>query len=366
MKIGIDARLYNETGVGRYIRNLIFNLNKIDRENNYVIFAKEKDFNKLPKNPKWIFENTNIKWHSIEEQIQFIILLLKHKVDLMHFPYYSLPIFYPGKFVVTIHDLTILNFPTGKASTLPAKIYKLKWLGYRIVLAVSLLRAKKIIVPSNSTANSILKLYPWIKNKIIVTYEGGMKYYPISKVNYKFKPFILYVGNVYPHKNIERAIFALSSYNKKTKSKLNIVIVCKEDFFLTRLREFVNSKDISQNIFFLTDVDDQELSKLYQNAEFLIYPSVSEGFGLPLVEAMQNGCLIACSNIQVFIEVAQDLPFYFDPNNESEIENTMNQIVKISKSKKQNVVLREIERAKYFSWEKMARETLKVYNDASR
>lgn len=364
MKIGIDARLYNETGVGRYIRNLIICLDKIDSENNYVIFAKDKDFNNMPKNPMWTYENTNIRWHSLSEQIQFIFPLLKHRVDLMHFPYYSMPIFYPGKFVITVHDLTILNFPTGKASTLPLAIYKLKWLAYRLILAVSLLRSKKIIVPSNSTANSLFKLYPWVKNKIIVTHEGGMKNYSKAKVKFNFKPFILYVGNVYPHKNLEKVILALSSYNKVNKPKLNMVIVCKEDFFLNRLKDFVGSKDINEKVHFLTNVDDWELTKLYQNAEFLIYPSISEGFGLPLVEAMQNGCLIACSDIPVFKEIAQDLPFYFDPTNESEIENTIKKIVKISISNKQNIVLKEIERSKYFSWEKMTKQTLKVYNDA--
>src|SRR3989344_5912882 len=117
MKIGIDARLINETGVGRYIRNLINVLARIDRINSYIVFVRDDSWN--PPNERWEKRIIDIPWHSISEQLIFPWLLIKEHLDLVHIPYFNVPIFYPGKFVVTIHDLTILHFDTGKATTLP-------------------------------------------------------------------------------------------------------------------------------------------------------------------------------------------------------------------------------------------------------
>src|SRR5258705_8253378 len=125
MRIGIDGRLWHETGVGRYIRNLVANLAQIDNTNEYVLFVKTgfkiKD---LPgrqagsgfKNDKWKIVETDIHWHSLKEQMQFPAVLNKENLDLMHFPYFSHPIFYNKPFVITIHDLIMNHFPTGKAS----------------------------------------------------------------------------------------------------------------------------------------------------------------------------------------------------------------------------------------------------------
>src|SRR5687768_2081128 len=119
MKIGIDARLWNETGVGRYIRNLVWQLGKIDKENEYVLFVNSgarvqgQEFS----HERFKIVETNIRWHTVSEQMQFPRLLENENLDLVHFPYFSVPIYYKGPFVITIHDLIINHFPTGKAST---------------------------------------------------------------------------------------------------------------------------------------------------------------------------------------------------------------------------------------------------------
>lgn len=173
MKIGIDARLIDETGVGRYIRNLITELGRIDGTNTYVVYLPAKAFDSLTlPNRRWTKRISHVPWHSFREQFIMPMTFLNDHLDLLHVPYFNVPIFYPGKFIVTIHDLTILHFDTGKASTLPWIFYKVRRLGYFIALWVGLARASKIIAVSQTTKQEIIDHFHIDPHKITVTYEG--------------------------------------------------------------------------------------------------------------------------------------------------------------------------------------------------
>src|SRR3990172_10967707 len=159
MKIGIDTRLWGETGVGRYIRNLVSELSKIDFKNSYVLFALNKNEKKIKsaiRNSQFVIRLTDIKWHTLEEQLRFPAILNKENLDLVHFPYFSVPIFYDKPLVVTIHDLILHHFPTGEASTLPSPFYWLKLIGYKFVISNAAKKAKKIITVSNATKKEII------------------------------------------------------------------------------------------------------------------------------------------------------------------------------------------------------------------
>jgi len=174
MKIGIDARLWSQTGVGRYIQELINNLNLVDQVNSYLIFLPSNQTQKFEiRNSKFEIRVIDIRWHSLKEQIIMPWILWKEHLDLVHFPYFSIPIFYPGKFVVTIHDLILDHFDTGQASTLPWFIYKIKRLGYKLIMWITLHRALKIITVSEATKKEIIKHYKIRPDKIIVTYESA-------------------------------------------------------------------------------------------------------------------------------------------------------------------------------------------------
>ena len=179
MKIGIDGRLINETGVGRYIRNLIRELARIDKTNNYVVFVLDNSW--VPPNERWEKRIIDVRWHSVAEQLIIPWVLMKEHLDLVHIPYFNVPIFYPGKFIVTIHDLTILHFDTGKATTLPIFFYKVRRLGYYLALTVGLRRAQKIIAVSKTTKQEIVDHFQIDPNKILVTYEGVDKKIQNSK-----------------------------------------------------------------------------------------------------------------------------------------------------------------------------------------
>ena len=171
MKIGIDARLMNETGVGRYIRNLIDELATLDTKNTYVVFVrKEKDF--TPPNSHWIKIIADVPWHSIAEQFQMPGIFYREHLDVLHVPYFNVPLFYFGKFIVTIHDLIILHFDTGKATTLPYVFYQIRRLGYYISLLKAICWSEKIIAVSQTTKQEILKHFDVRSEDIEVIYEG--------------------------------------------------------------------------------------------------------------------------------------------------------------------------------------------------
>jgi len=173
MKIVIDGRLYSQSGVGRYTQKLIKNLAVLDKKNKYLIYLNKDNFFSF-KPPAKNFEKrlVDIPWHSLKEQILLPFLLIKEKPDLVHFPYFSVPIFFPGKFIVTIHDLTIDHFDTGRASTLPWFFYKIKRLGYKLVMWIALHRATKIIAVSEMTKKEIITHYKIRPEKVVVTYEA--------------------------------------------------------------------------------------------------------------------------------------------------------------------------------------------------
>ncbi|HVF69616.1 MAG TPA: glycosyltransferase, partial [Xanthomonadales bacterium] len=175
MKIGIDARLFSETGVGRYIRNLVKELQDLDTKNEYVLFVRKADYEKCKsqmENGKWKIVIADIRWHTVDEQLKLPQILNKENLDLVHFPYFSVPVGYHKPFVMTIHDLIINHFPTGQASKLPLYLYQLKRLGYNYIVKNAVSRSRKIIVPLNAVRDDLVATLGVKKEKIIVTYEG--------------------------------------------------------------------------------------------------------------------------------------------------------------------------------------------------
>ena len=317
MKIGIDARLWNETGVGRYIRNLVTNLQEIDHTNEYVLFVKNND-EVLPfiHSSKITLHETDIRWHSMKEQLLFSQVLNNASVDIMHFPYFSLPITYRKPFVVTIHDLIIHHFSTGNASTLPLPLYQLKRLGFKRVFRHALNTSKKIIVPLNTVKEELESSFTIPAEKIIVTHEGFDPTLISSKqVSVEVKKevekgkYFLYVGNAYPHKNVGFLLEAFFEFSLQ-HPEYRLILVGKKDYFYQQLRAAVSSKSVT----LLHDVNDSDLGYLYTWAECFVSASLMEGFGLPPLEAMGSSCLLLLSDIPAFREVCNDTPIYFHPH----------------------------------------------------
>ena len=364
MRIGIDARLWEQTGVGRYIRNLAANLQKIDKKNHYVLFIRSADLESVSKevtNKNWEIVETNIRWHSIAEQIKLPLLLNKHKLDLVHFPYFSVPISYKKPYVVTIHDLIINHFSTGEASTLAYPVYVGKRLSYKFIIGQAAKRAKKIIVPSNATKEEIIDHLKILEKKISVIPEASDK--NLKTRNPKAKnpeKYFLYVGNAYPHKNLLSLIYAFNKIAKDDKN-LKLILVGHKDFFYQRLEEEYKS----DKIIFYGKATDRELANLYSNAIALVMPSLMEGFGLPVLEAMSLRCLVVCSNIPSFKEIASNSAIYFKPEDANDIKETMKSVYLNNEKYRKEKLEPAFKRSQKYSWEKAAVETLNVYESCA-
>lgn len=364
MRIGIDARLWNETGVGRYIRNLVEQLLIIDKKNEYVLFVKKgiknQELGITGKN--WKIIEIDIHWHSLAEQIKFPQLLYKENLDLVHFPYFSLPIFYKKPFVVTIHDLIITHFPTGKASTLPYPLYQLKRFGYDRVLHHAITNSKKIIVPLKAVKEDLVQTLQVQKKKVVVTYEGVEKMAngKLQIANGDKMDYFLYVGNAYPHKNLEFLLDAFVQFKKETKKDVHLILVGKDDFFYQRLREKVKKEKID-SVIFKHNVSDEELFSLYSGAKTFVSASKMEGFGLPPLEAMSASCLLLLSDIPAFQEVCGDVALYFIPSDKQSLVEKLQFVYNFPIKEKQKRIERGFRRIQDFSWRKMSKETLQIY-----
>ncbi|MBI2195580.1 MAG: glycosyltransferase family 4 protein [Candidatus Levybacteria bacterium] len=364
MRVGIDARFWSQTGVGRYTRNLVINLGKLDSKNRYILFVNKQDYENIKSQiSKLKYKNfeiikVNIKWHSIAEQVSFPRILNKYKLDLVHFPYFSHPIFYNKPFVVTIHDLIINHFPTGKASTLPIAVYSLKLLGYKQVLSHAVKKSKKIIVPLEFVKNDLIRTLKVPASKIEVAAEGFDPAISPSKLqptHYNLPTrYFLYVGNAYPHKNLVKLIEGF--YRAKLKD-VNLVLVGKDDFFYKRLE-----KEKFPNLIFLHDVSDTELFHLYRNSVAAVSASLMEGFGLLPLEAFGAGTIPVVSSIGAFREVCGDTAIYFNPQDANDIASKLVEASKLAKSERTAFIKKGKSLLTKFSWSKMAVQTLHTYN----
>lgn len=363
MKIGIDARLIDETGVGRYIRNLIQNLGETDTKHRYVVFLRKKSYStfRLP-NARWEKRLADVPWHTMLEQLVMPWFYLRERVDLVHIPYFNIPIFYPKAFVVTIHDLIILHFNTGKATTLPIWRYQIRRFGYWLILKIGLHRAKFIIAVSQTTKKEIVSHFHVPEANVVVTYEGvDSKIYKSANdkstnINRLItEQYFLYVGNAYPHKNIEVLLKAFEQIPTHCK----LVLVGRNDFFYQRLREKISSRPLRDRVVFFGEANDDQLSGLYAHAVTLVFPSLMEGFGLPPLEALASGCRVIASEIPVFREILGDLPRYVDSSDATQLAQAM--IDSLHQTPDKQWAQRARDHAKRFRWVRMAEKTQAVY-----
>lgn len=365
MRIGFDARLINETGVGRYIANLLEELKVVDCQNEYFIFltpAAFKDFRLPDKN--WQKIAVDLRWHSLKEQLLMPFILNKYSLDLVHFPYFNVPFLYRGKFLITVHDLIIDHFLTGRASTLPSLIYFLKFMLYKLVLSNALRNAVKIFAISESTKKEIMEHYKIKPEKIIVTYDAldrgifNIKNSQVGKRIYKFD-YLLYVGNAYPHKNLEMLVNLFA--DQKINSRVKLVLTGDDWFFYPRLKKRVKENGLNQNVIFFGRADNLQLASLYSHAIGLVIPSLMEGFGLPNLEAVFYNCLPVVSDISVFREVWGNDLLFFDPHNRQDLTEAVLKLLNLDKYERLKRLSSAKKRLDLFSWKKTAKATQLQY-----
>ena len=360
MRIGIDARLYGKEGkgIGRYAERLIKHLEEIDKENRYFIFLCRKNFSLYqPKNPNFQKVLVDIPCYSFKEQVVFPFALKKYRLDLIHFLHFNVPLIWRDKFVVTIHDL--IHLQTGRqSSSRSAVVYSLKKRACQIVFRYALKKASKIISVSYFTKKEIEENFKLEKGKIEVIYEGvediARSEEPVRKVK---KPYILYIGNAYPHKNLQRLMECFKTvYSKK---KVQLVLVGKIDYFYQQLRDIVVTQNIN-GVVFTGEMKDEEIKWLYKNSLAYICPSLKEGFGLPGLEAMFYGCPVLCSKLPVLQEIYGSAALYFNPEATKQMAKAILKVIECQ-DLREKLKLRGYAQIRNYSWKKCAKQTFQVY-----
>lgn len=355
-KIGIDARLYFQTGVGTYLQNLLYYLDESKPKNIiYYVYFLKKDFYKVSFRSKNLVKRlADYKWHSITEQIGFLKTLLDDNLDLMHFTYFSYPILYFRKFISTVHDITPLVYKTGKSSTKNLFIYWTKHLVFRLTLWLQVFRSKIITTPTNTVKKELINVYGnKISKKIIVLYEGLNYKILVTKENKKlagkYGNFFIYVGNFYPHKNVDNLIEAIS----KIGPKIKLLLIGPDDYFARKLK-------LKKNIILIKNPPLSDLIYYYKNAMAIIHPSLSEGFGLPLIEAAYFKTPIIASNIEVFRELWDKNYINFNPRSTDEIAKKISEFIN-------NPVKFEYQNLEdKFSFSKMTKSLIKIYQSVTQ
>lgn len=372
MRIGIDARFYGagSKGLGRYTQKLIEKLEKISEEGNeFFIFLKKENWDEYqPKNPKFTKVLANFHWYSWSEQWHMPKLLKRYNLDLVHFPHFNVPILYQRPFVVTIHDLILLHYPTIKGTTLTPIFYWFKFLVYKIVIYLAIKKSQHVIAVSKFTKKDILQNYNIANEKISVTYEAADNFPETSSNQTKnilekygiMKPYLLYVGNAYPHKNLEKLIASFQDVLRE-KPDLFLVLVGKKDYFYQQLENKVKINSF-QKIIFTGYIPDEEMDVVYKNSTLYIFPSLYEGFGLPPLEAMLENVPILSSDHECLKEILGGAAIFFDASKKNEISQSIINLIN-DDFKKNNLVNIGATLVKKYSWEKMAKETLQIYEN---
>lgn len=369
MKIAIDARMYGpkQGGLGRYIEQLILNLEKIDVENKYIILLRKENFNDyLPSNPHFQKIIVDIPWYGWKEQILLPALIKKLQVDLVHFPHWNVPLFFNKNFVVTIHDLLLLHYPSRRASTLSPLLYWIKNKIFLTVLKHAAARSKKIITISEFTKKDIEQTLKIKSEKIITTLLSPFKIKDILDININkkygiTKPYWLYVGVAYPHKNLEVLLTAWEIFCDKNGNNFELVLAGNKNYFYERLQKLIKEKNIS-NIILTGFVPDTDLPTLYKNASLYVFPSLYEGFGLPALEAMQYDLPVISSNHTCLPEILGDAAVYFDPKNPHDIA-AVAQTVLQDKNTSKKLVKNGKKTLQKYSWHSTASQTLSIYKN---
>lgn len=364
MRIGIDARFFGPsvgTGIGRYTQQLIEGLERIDQMNEYIVFLRDENFDLYqPASPRFTKQRAPWRWYSRGEQLQFPRAIRRAKVDFMHYLHFNVPLLTPRPYIVTIHDLILSKYPTIRASTLEPVKYWLKQLAYRVVIRNAVRRSEKVIAVTNHTKQDIVSHFGYPEDRIVVTYEGFDKPRAHSNAQADIEaPYLICVGNAYPHKNLERLVDAVALLRSRGRKEL-LVLVGRDDFFYQRLRAYVREKKADAFVHFTGYVDDEVLDGLYRRAALCVFPSHYEGFGLPGLEAMARGIPVAAARASCLPEVYGDAAVFFDPDDVNDMAGIIARGLS-DEALRDGLRRRGYERLKRYSWSTMAEQTLAVY-----
>lgn len=355
--------LPNRVGSSEVCYELLVELARLDKKNNYVIYLPQKPAPDMPKEAEnWRYEIIpSVKLWTIFGLTRR--LLMQAKLDVFFSPTHYGPIYTPCPEVIAVLDVSYKYFP---------ELFKKKDL-YQLALwgKYSIKKSAKILTISNSSKRDIIKEYGVNERKVAVINLGvkegaksDMKAEELLKKYGVDKPYLLFVGTLQPRKNVKKLIEAYANLKKDNKD-LSLVIIGRRGWMYDKIIRAPKDFGVEGDVKFLDSVTDEELPAFYENALIFVLPSLYEGFGLPILEAMKHGCPVATSNISSLPEAGGGAAIYFDPYDAADIAQKIKKVIENDKLRAEMIKKGHLQ-AKKFSWEKAARQVIDVFEEVGR
>ena len=369
MRIAIDARKLRDFGIGTYIRNILIELSRLDRDTEYVVLCRPDDVESgdvLGRNFRMVPEAAPT--YSIAEQFKIPLSLAREGVRLVHEPHYVLPPLLRCRSVVTIHDCIHLMFP----EYLPNR---LAYFYAKSSMWAASNKSDRILTVSEASKRDILRFFDVPPEKVVVIYNAiderflapaNPERMDLVKKRYQLDhPFVLYVGNIKPHKNLERLIASFARARGQCDDNLKLIIIGDEISKYPGLRQQVHRHKLDKHVRFLGFQPMETLAAFYRLARAFVFPSLYEGFGLPPLEAMACGTPVVTSNVSSLPEVAGGAALLVDPNDEEAIANGIVRAVTDDPLRKELIELGK-QRARTFSWKQSVQKIHEIYMQVGR
>ncbi|MBI2443230.1 MAG: glycosyltransferase family 4 protein [Candidatus Levybacteria bacterium] len=366
MIIGIDgneANTQKRVGIGEYAFELLkqFSNSILNTQNSkFTIYLKEKPLQELPiTSDDWCYRIITPKKFWTQIRLPVDLYIHRPQPDIFFSPTHYAPRFSSVPTAISIMDLSYHYYP---------QLFKKKDL-YQLThwTAYSVKNASIVFTISKASKHDIIKLYNVPESKVVVTYPGIKSFAHLSPQVYSIHmlqsafgittPYFLFVGTLQPRKNIVRLIEAFAKLKAKEEKPLSLVIVGKRGWLYEDILQAPEKYSVSDSVKFLEFVTDEQLPMLYKNAICYVLPSLYEGFGLPVLEAMKFECPVIASNVSSLPEAGGDAALYVDPESADDIAKKMKKVLDDKKLRSELIAKGKKQLAK-FSWEKTAKETL--------
>jgi glycosyltransferase involved in cell wall biosynthesis len=380
MRIGIDARTIlnpehgDAIGSGHYTYQIIRHLLEIDQENEYVLFfdfrVREKDIRKFTR------KNTRVRFYPFSDYKKYLpgayseilgrATLVRERLDILHStsPLSRIPSGYRGKCITTIHNLGVFSYPELYSPLRRAK--------ERAKIKFAIGKSDRIIASSQSIANDLVRLFGVSEERVSIIPAGIDKRFfdPPATDGSKFrakhtieKPYILFLGTLSPINNIVRLIEAFAEFKKTEIGKpYQLVLAGKRDWLSKMYRQTAKDFKVNADVRFTGYVVGDDLVPLFRNAEFAVMPSLYEGFGSTVLEALATGTPIIAADIPALREIADDFVRFTDPLDASAMAQSLEMFAR-DEALRKTFAEKGIERARRYGWSETARGTLALYRD---
>jgi len=366
MRIGLDARSIGERvcGVSRVTRCLIEALSRVDTENEYVVYTEEV-VSRLTIGKNFQLVRTRCSRMNPLLDLKFSLIMRKDNIDLYHCMHSWLPWFVPQsvKTIVTVSDLFAVNDPDFFKRYTPFDSLIQSY--FARITDRSVRKADAIITISNYSRREIVKEYPFCDNKIAVVYcaagIGGENVYCNNGKRLIHGRYLLYVGNCRSYKNVGTMVRGYGIFIEANRGTgVQLVIAGNDDY--GEIMETTKRLNLDRHVTFLTNPSDGEIANLYFHAYAFVFPSKYEGFGIPVLEAMQFGVPVIISDADALTEVAGEAAIVFNRNNPSELASLIERVIG-DKELRQSLIQKGYERTKHFSWELSAAKLRNIYRN---